>query len=62
MATPIIMPKLGLSMKTGTLGKWLKKEGDSIKKGEALVEVMTDKITNKVESPADGILLKIICC
>lgn len=60
MATPIIMPKLGLSMKTGTLGKWLKKEGDSVKKGEALVEVMTDKITNKVESPADGILLKII--
>ena len=60
MATPIIMPKLGLSMKTGTLGKWLKKEGDNIKKGEALVEVMTDKITNKVESPADGILLKII--
>jgi pyruvate dehydrogenase E2 component (dihydrolipoamide acetyltransferase) len=52
MATPIIMPKLGLSMKTGTLGKCLKKEGDSVKKGEALVEVMTDKITNKVESPA----------
>jgi len=47
-------------MKTGTLGKWLKKEGDSVKKGEALVEVMTDKITNKVESPADGTLLKII--
>ncbi|MDD3365326.1 MAG: dihydrolipoamide acetyltransferase family protein [Syntrophomonas sp.] len=60
MATPIAMPKLGLSMKTGTLGKWLKKEGDSVKKGEALVEVMTDKITNKVEAPADGILLKII--
>lgn len=60
MATPIIMPKLGLSMKTGTMGKWLKKEGDSVKKGEALVEVMTDKITNKVESPADGTLLKIV--
>jgi len=60
MATPIAMPKLGLSMKTGTLGKWLKNEGDTIKKGEALVEVMTDKITNKVEAPADGILLKII--
>ncbi|MEN6350071.1 MAG: dihydrolipoamide acetyltransferase family protein [Syntrophomonas sp.] len=60
MATAIVMPKLGLSMKTGTLGKWLKNEGDSVKKGEALVEVMTDKITNKVESPADGILLKII--
>lgn len=56
MATAISMPKLGLAMKTGTVGKWLKQEGDSIKKGEALVEVMTDKITNKVESPAEGIL------
>ncbi len=60
MATPIVMPKLGLAMKTGTVGKWLKNEGDKIKKSEALVEVMTDKITNKVESPADGILLKVI--
>jgi pyruvate dehydrogenase E2 component (dihydrolipoamide acetyltransferase) len=60
MATPIAMPKLGLAMKTGTVGKWLKQESDSIKKGETLVEVMTDKITNKVESPADGILLKIV--
>lgn len=59
MATPITMPKLGLSMKTGTMGKWLKNEGDSVKKGDAIVEVMTDKITNKVEAPADGILLKI---
>jgi pyruvate dehydrogenase E2 component (dihydrolipoamide acetyltransferase) len=59
MATAIAMPKLGLSMKTGTVGKWLKNEGDPVKKGEALVEVMTDKITNKVEGAADGILLKI---
>jgi pyruvate dehydrogenase E2 component (dihydrolipoamide acetyltransferase) len=47
-------------MKTGTVGKWLKKEGDSVKKGEAIVEVMTDKITNKVDAPADGTLLKIV--
>jgi pyruvate dehydrogenase E2 component (dihydrolipoamide acetyltransferase) len=60
MATAINMPKLGLSMKTGTVGKWLKNEGDSVKKGEALLEVMTEKITNKVEAPADGILLKIV--
>lgn len=60
MATQLTMPKLGLSMKTGTVGKWLKNEGDAIKKGDALVEVMTEKITNKVESPAEGILLKII--
>ncbi len=60
MATPIAMPKLGLAMKVGTVGKWLKNEGDKVKKGEALVEVMTDKITNKVESPAEGILIKIV--
>jgi len=60
MATAITMPKMGLSMKTGTVGKWLKNEGDAVKKGEAVVEVMTEKITNKVEAPADGILLKIV--
>ncbi|MDI9467763.1 MAG: dihydrolipoamide acetyltransferase family protein [Bacillota bacterium] len=60
MATAISMPKMGLSMKTGTVGKWLKNEGDAVKKGEPVVEVMTEKITNKVEAPADGILLKIV--
>ncbi|SDE88213.1 dihydrolipoamide acetyltransferase family protein [Sporomusa acidovorans] len=60
MATPINMPKLGLSMKEGTVGKWLKNEGDSVKKGDVLLEVMTDKISNKIEAPADGTLLKII--
>jgi pyruvate dehydrogenase E2 component (dihydrolipoamide acetyltransferase) len=60
MAGPINMPKMGLSMKTGTVAKWLKKEGDNVKKGEPVVEVMTDKITNSVESPDDGVLLKIV--
>ena len=60
MAVQIAMPKMGLSMKTGTVAKWLKNEGDSVKKGEAVVEVMTEKITNKVESPQDGVLLKIV--
>jgi len=60
MATPITMPKLGLSMKTGTIIKWLKNEGDKVKKGEILVEIMTEKITNKVESKAEGTLLKIV--
>ncbi len=60
MASQITMPKLGLSMKTGKVVKWLKKEGDAVKKGDALLEVMTEKITNKVEAPADGVLLKIV--
>lgn len=59
MATPITMPKLGLSMKTGTISKWMKNEGDNIKRGEFLVEITTEKITNKVESKAEGVLLKI---
>jgi pyruvate dehydrogenase E2 component (dihydrolipoamide acetyltransferase) len=60
MATAVAMPKMGLSMKTGTVGKWLVNEGDTVKKGDPIAEVMTDKITNKVEATADGILLKIV--
>jgi pyruvate/2-oxoglutarate dehydrogenase complex dihydrolipoamide acyltransferase (E2) component len=60
MATIVAMPKMGLSMKTGTVGKWLVNEGDTVTKGQPLAEVMTDKITNKCEATADGILLKIV--
>ena len=59
MATEITMPKLGLTMKVGRIGKWLKKEGDPVKKGEAIAEVLTDKIANVLEAAAEGILLKI---
>jgi len=54
------MPKLGLTMTEGTVVKWLKAEGDKVSKGEALLEIETEKITNVVESPADGTLTKII--
>lgn len=54
------MPKLGLTMKKGSVGKWFKKEGEEVKKGEVLFEVLTDKITAKVESPAEGILTRIL--
>lgn len=60
MAIEIKMPKMGLTMTTGTVAGWLKKEGDPVKKGETLLEITTEKITNTVEAPADGILLKII--
>lgn len=59
MATEITMPKLGLTMKVGRIGKWLKKEGDPVKKGEAIAEVLTDKIANVLEAAAEGVLLKI---
>lgn len=60
MAVEIRMPKMGLTMSTAEVVKWLKKEGDPVAKGDALAEVMTDKITNQVESPAPGVLLKIV--
>lgn len=60
MATEVIMPKLGLTMIEGKIVKWLKKEGDSIKKGESIAEITTEKIANVVESPDTGVLLKIL--
>lgn len=59
MATEIIMPKAGMSMEEGTVVKWLKKEGDMIKKGEAIVEIHTDKVNMEVEAETSGVLLKI---
>jgi pyruvate dehydrogenase E2 component (dihydrolipoamide acetyltransferase) len=60
MTTDVIMPKLGLTMKEGTVVDWLKKEGENVEKGEPIVEVETDKITNFVEANASGVLLRIL--
>ncbi len=60
MAVKVIMPKLGLTMMTGTVVQWYKKEGDAVRKGEDLLDISTEKITNTIECPADGILLKIL--
>ena len=60
MAVNVTMPKWGLTMKQGKLSKWFKKEGDPVQKGEALFEVETEKITNKVEALASGILFQIV--
>lgn len=60
MSKEFVMPKLGMTMEEGTITKWLKKEGDKVEKGEPIVEVMTDKVNMEVESPYDGILLKIV--
>ena len=54
----IEMPKLSDDMTVGTIGRWLKREGDIVQAGEALADVETDKATLELESPFDGILLK----
>ena len=56
MASAITMPQLGLTMTTGTISRWLKQDGDTIKKGDEIVEIETDKITNVVEAHAEGVL------
>ncbi len=60
MVTRIIMPRLSLTMKEGTVVEWFKKEGDTVQKGEPIVEVLSEKVTYDVEAPESGILRKIL--
>jgi len=60
MPTKITMPQLGESVNEGTIGQWLKQEGETVKKDEALVEIITDKVTAELPSPASGVLVKIL--
>ena len=59
MPTNVIMPALGVAQQTGTLLKWLKAEGQSVTKGEPLMEIETDKSTVEIEAAASGILTRI---
>jgi len=59
MAEVINMPRLSDTMEEGTLAKWFKKVGDSVKEGEILAEIETDKATMEFESFYDGVLLHI---
>lgn len=60
MAEKIIMPQGGQDLKFGTVVRWLKKEGDAVKKGDLVCEVETEKAVFEVNAPRDGILIKII--
>jgi len=60
MATHILMPALSPTMTEGTLARWLKKEGESIKAGDVIAEIETDKATMEVEAVDEGVLGKIL--
>ena len=60
MSTPVYMPVLGMTMEEGTIGAWLKAEGDPVEQDELLLTVETDKTSMDVPSPATGVLLKIL--
>ncbi len=59
MAVDVIMPAMGATQETGRLVRWFKREGDSVTKGEMLMEVETDKSVVEVEAPASGILAQV---
>lgn len=56
MATSVIMPALEMAQESGVLVSWLKREGESVAKGEPIMEIETDKVTVEIEAPASGIL------
>ncbi len=60
MPTEVKLPRLGQGMDSGVVVKWLKNEGDRIEKGEPLYELDTEKVTQEVEAPESGVLLKIL--
>ena len=60
MPTPILMPALSPTMTEGNLARWLKKEGDTVKSGDVIAEIETDKATMEVEAVDEGTLGKIL--
>ncbi|MCB5087471.1 dihydrolipoyl dehydrogenase [Streptococcus mutans] len=60
MAVEIIMPKLGVDMQEGEIIEWKKQEGDEVKEGDILLEIMSDKTNMEIEAEDSGVLLKIV--
>ncbi len=56
----VIMPQMGESIAEGTVSRWLKKVGDSVKRDEPIFEISTDKVDAEIPSPSAGVLMEII--
>ena len=56
----VIMPQMGESIAEGTVSRWLKKAGDTVKRDEPIFEISTDKVDAEIPSPSSGVLLEII--
>ncbi len=52
----VIMPQIGMTMVEGTIETWMKKDGQTVQKGEVIMEFSTEKMTNSLEAPASGVL------
>ena len=60
MPIQVLMPALSPTMEKGNLAKWLKKEGETIKSGDVIAEIETDKATMEVEATDEGTLGRIL--
>src|SRR4026207_1852895 len=60
MPTNILMPALSPTMEKGNLSKWLKREGDTVKSGDVIAEIETDKATMEVEAVDEGTIAKTV--
>jgi pyruvate dehydrogenase E2 component (dihydrolipoamide acetyltransferase) len=56
MAVEVILPKVDMDMDTGSISKWHVKDGDTVKKGQAVFDIETDKSAMEIESPGDGVI------
>jgi len=59
MKVEMVMPQMGESIAEATISKWLKKEGDLVKKDETILEISTDKVDSEIPAPAAGIIKEI---
>ncbi|HUH22206.1 MAG TPA: biotin/lipoyl-containing protein [Gaiellaceae bacterium] len=56
----VVMPQMGVSVSEGTITKWLKQEGETVKADESLLEISTDKVDTEVPSSAEGVVVQIL--
>jgi 2-oxoglutarate dehydrogenase E2 component (dihydrolipoamide succinyltransferase) len=56
----VIMPQMGESIAEGTVSRWLKAVGDTVKRDEPIFEISTDKVDAEIPSPSSGVLLEIL--
>ncbi len=56
MATEVILPKVDMDMSTGTMATWHVEDGATVKKGQAIFDIETDKAAMEIEAPADGVI------
>ena len=60
MIVDVLVPKWGLTMEDAEFVEWLVSVGDSVREGDEIAELETDKITGSVESPATGVIIELI--